>query len=96
MSDRAVITLLYRSILRWNRQLTSVPVDLRPAHVEEVLPGFRNQYNGNFGSIRNLAQYGFRQEVAGTTSIVTVRLSYAEAYCISHCMSVNLSFDVPG
>lgn len=72
-ADRAVVTLLYRSILRWNKQLASVPVDLRAAHVEEVCPGFRKQHNGNFGSIRNLAQWGFRQEAIGTTDPLTVR-----------------------
>ena len=72
-ADRAVVTLLYRSILRWNKQLASVPVDLRAAHVDEILPGFRKQYNGNFGSIRNLAQWGFRQEATGTTDPSTVR-----------------------
>lgn len=79
-ADRVVVTLLYRSILRWNRQLASVPLDLRAAHVNEVLPGFQKQHNGNFGSIRNLAQFGFRQEIAGTTDPDTVRLSHAEGY----------------
>lgn len=68
-SDKAVVTLLYRCILRWNKQLASVPLDLKASHVDEVLPGFRKQHNGNFGSIRDLAQWGFRQEATGTDSL---------------------------
>lgn len=72
-ADKAVTTLLYRCILRWNKQLASVPLDVRASHVDEVLPGFRQQHNGGFGSIRELAQWGFRQDATGTDAL-TVRL----------------------
>ena len=62
--DRAVVTLLYRCMLRWNRSLSSVPIELRPGHIDEVLPGFRKQCSGDTGSIRQLAQWGFRQHAS--------------------------------
>ncbi|KAL3131480.1 hypothetical protein ABBQ38_007787 [Trebouxia sp. C0009 RCD-2024] len=68
-ADKAVTTLLYRCILRWNKQLASVPLDVRASHVDEVLPGFRQQHNGGFGSIRELAQWGFRQDATGTDAL---------------------------
>ena len=83
-ADKAVVTLLYRSILRWNKKLASVPLDIRVSHVEELLPGFRKQHNGNFGSVRNLAKWGFRQEATGTDSL-TVRSFYGHQY---HCITV--------
>lgn len=64
--DRAVVTLLYRCMLRWNRILSSVPLEIRSNHVDEVLPGFRTEYKGDAGSIRSLAQWGFRQNASGS------------------------------
>ena len=64
-ADKAVVTLLYRCMLRWNKQLASVPLELRAGHIEEVLPGFRKHYGGTVGSIRDLAELGFRQQVTG-------------------------------
>ena len=71
--DRAVVTLLYRCILRWNRTLSSVPIELRPSHIDEVLPGFRKQCSGDISSIRQLAQWGFRQH-ASDAAVMCLRL----------------------
>ena len=65
-ADKAVVTLLYRCMLRWNRLFVSVPLELRVGHIDEVLPGFRKQSGGAVGSIRELAEWGFRQQVTGS------------------------------
>lgn len=68
--DRAVVTLLYRCMLRWNKALSSVPLEIRPSHVDEVLPGFRKQHHGDVSSIRDLAQWGFRQHDFGSAALL--------------------------
>lgn len=71
--DRAVVMLLYRCMLRWNKALSSVPLELRLSHVDEVLPGFRKQHHGDVSSIRDLAQWGFRQrDSASAASLVWI------------------------
>ena len=72
--DRAVVMLLYRCMLRWNRRLSSVPLELRPSHIDEVLPGFRKLHSEDTFSVRNLAQSGFRQHASGADTS-TVRLA---------------------
>ncbi|DBA98893.1 TPA: hypothetical protein ACH3X1_014642 [Trebouxia sp. C0004] len=76
--DRAVVMLLYRCMLRWNRTLSSVPLELRPSHVDEVLPGFRKQHHGDVSSIRDLAQWGFRQHDSGSAAVLGQHLSQGE------------------
>ena len=81
--DRAVVTLLYRCMLRWHKALSSVPLELRPSHVDEVLPGFRKQQHGDVSSIRDLAQWGFRQHDAGSAAVLVrfVRSDSREDCC---------------
>ena len=64
-TDKAVVTLLYRCMLRWSKQLAAVPLELRAGHVDEVLPGYRQQHSWTMGNIRNLAAWGFRREITG-------------------------------
>ena len=64
MSGDKVVKLLYRCMLRWDKTLGSVPLNLRSSHVDEILPGFRKQHDGEIGSLRLLAQWGFRQHAS--------------------------------
>lgn len=67
-TDKAIVTLLYRCMLRWNKQLASLPLEIRTTHIDEVLPGFRKQ-QGDVGGIRTLARFGFRQQANGTDAL---------------------------
>lgn len=67
--DKAVVRLLYRCMLRWSRRLDSLPLDLRPSHIDEIIPGVRRQLSGDTESIRNLARVGFRQHAAANSSV---------------------------
>lgn len=63
--DKAVVKLLYRCMLRCSRQIDALPLDLRASHIDEVLPGLRRELGDKSGSVRSLAQIGFRQQVFG-------------------------------
>ena len=63
--DKAVVKLLYRCMLRCSRQIDALPLDLRASHIDEVLPGLRRELGDKSGSVRSLAQIGFRQQAFG-------------------------------
>ncbi len=88
--DRAVVTLLYRCMLRWNKALSSVPLELRPSHVDEVLPGFRKQHHGDVSSIRDLAQWGFRQHDAGSAAVLVRFVSCRCALIQEDCCNIPI------